>query len=195
MNYKKYNDYELLYMVREKDDFSGDILYQKYQPLLSKIAMEFYNQYRVYGYDFEDFFQEASIAFQKSVFCYDELKNIQFYTFVMVCVRRRLLSFCRKISNSKKNVPNYELVSIDETSVSDEKSDVFSFFQNIEFQKFCRDTILNTDIEVSSVFELKMNGFTIHEIEQLLNIPKSTVEYKFRVAKQYLQQLLSNSTL
>lgn len=182
-------------MVREKDDFSGDILFQKYQPLLSKIASEFYTQYRVYGYDFEDFFQEASIAFQKSVFCYDEQKNIKFYTFATVCVRRRLLSFCRKISNGKKNIPFYEMVNIDECNLSDEKNSISSFLLEFEVEKYCHEAILNTDLDISSVLELKMNGFTIQEIEKLLDIPKSTVQYKFRVAKQYLQKQLSNLTL
>lgn len=195
MDYKKYNDYELLYMVREKDDFSGDVLYQKYQPLISKIASDYYNRFQFYGYDFEDFCQEGNIAFQKAVLCYDEFKNNKFYTFALVCIHRRLLSFCRKISNTKKNIPNFEFINIDDCVVADEKSEISSFFHNLEIDEYCHKTILNTDFDVSSVFELKKNGFTLHEIEILLDIPISSVEYRYRCAKNYLQKLISSSIL
>lgn len=195
MDYKKYNDYELLYMIREKDDFSGDVLYRKYQPLISKIASDYYNRFHFYGYDYEDFCQEGNIAFQKAVLCYDELKNNKFYTFVLVCVHRRLLSFCRKISNAKKNIPNFDLINIDDCIVADEKCNISTFFQNLEIDKYCHNTILNTDFDVSSVFELKLNGFSLREIEILLEIPISSVEYKYRCAKKYLQKLISSSIL
>jgi len=38
MNYKKINDYELLYMVRENDDYSKDLLYEKYLPIIKSLA-------------------------------------------------------------------------------------------------------------------------------------------------------------
>lgn len=42
MNYKKYNDYELIYMIRENDDSSQNILFEKYQPIIRKFANDFY---------------------------------------------------------------------------------------------------------------------------------------------------------
>ena len=37
MDYKDYNDYELIYMVRENDDSSYDILFQKYIPIIKRM--------------------------------------------------------------------------------------------------------------------------------------------------------------
>ena len=45
MNYKKYNDYELIYMIRENDNDSYDILYNKYLPVMKSIAFNYYNKY------------------------------------------------------------------------------------------------------------------------------------------------------
>ena len=61
MDYKKYNDYELIYMVRENSTDSKDILREKYQPVLKSIAKEFYKSFKYYGYEYEDFLQEAEI--------------------------------------------------------------------------------------------------------------------------------------
>ena len=75
MNYKNYNDYELIYSVREKDDFAFDIIFEKYQPIIHKIAGDYFKSYSNYGYDYQDFVQEGNIAFQKALIYYDENKN------------------------------------------------------------------------------------------------------------------------
>ena len=52
MDYKKYNDYELVYMVRENDDISQDILFKKYDPILRKIAGEYHSKFKSNGYEY-----------------------------------------------------------------------------------------------------------------------------------------------
>ncbi len=196
MDYKKYNDYELLYMVRENDDASRNVLYEKYQPIIKKIANEFYLRFSSYGYDYDDFIQEANIAFQRSIIHYNEDKNNTFYTFSILCVRRSLLSFCRKISNSRKNISNVEFVDIDECNISDVTSDIFQLYEHKQLENIFREIILELPLEVSCIFELKFNGFTYHEIGILLDIPSSTAEFKNRTAKRHLiKQLKQLSTM
>ena len=192
MNYKKYNDYELIYMVRENDDYSRDVLLKKYQPIIYSLASEYYSSFKSYGYDYDDFIQESSIAFLMAVLHYNEEKNNTFYTFAVLCIRRKLLSFCRKISNSSKNISVNNTIDIDEYVIPDEKSDLFSIMNGMELVDIFRQVILDLPIEISSIFELKINGFTYCEIGILLDIPSSTVEYKNRVAKNKLQNCLNN---
>ena len=71
MNYKNYNDYELIYMVREKDDYSEDILLKKYLPVIKSISSEYYLKYKNYCCEYDDFLQEAMIGFQKALVSYD----------------------------------------------------------------------------------------------------------------------------
>ena len=71
MNYKNYNDYELIYMVRE-NDVPFDLLFEKYMPILRKLSSVYYMRYSSYGYDYEDFLQEACIAFQRAINKYDD---------------------------------------------------------------------------------------------------------------------------
>lgn len=186
MNYKSYNDYELIYMVKEEDDFSRTVLYKKYFPVICSIANEIYSSFNQYGYDYEDFVQEAYIAFHDALSSYDESRNILFYTFVIVCVRRRLLSFCRKITRGIKNISFYSN-EIDESSIVDNKGNIELLFNDIEIQKIFSDIIFKLPLEEGAIFELKMNGFTYREISALLDIPVSSTEFRNRKARNLLR--------
>ena len=86
MNYKKYNDYELIYNVRENDDSSYNYLFNKYIPIMKRLAYTYYNNYKNYGYDLDDFQQEAYIAFHSAINSFNECKDSLFYTFVVLCL-------------------------------------------------------------------------------------------------------------
>lgn len=191
MNYKNYNDYELVYMVNEDGSY-GDLLYQKYKPVLLSIVNEFFQNYRNYGYDYDDFLQEASIAFFQSISKFDESKGSLFYTFMTLCVRRKLMSFCRNISNSNKNIPSGFFVDIDEFDVLDDKNDLNRLVHDFEIDQIIRNVLFNLPIQYSSILELKMNGFSYCEISILLDIPKSTVEFRNRHSKKMVETYLTN---
>lgn len=190
MNYKQYNDYELVYMVRENDDYSRSLLYDKYLPLLKKISYEFYSVYKRYGYDYDDFLQEAMLAFERAIIKYDDKQETLLYTFVNVCVRRSLITFCRNISNDRNNLPMDSFLDISKTSISD-KVNIDEMFECKELEELCKKVILDLPMENSTVFELKINGFTYREIGVLLDIPSSTAEFKNRKAKSYFKKILS----
>ena len=194
MKYKQYNDYELVYMVRE-NELSKDLLYKKYQPLLRKISDEFYRQYNCYGCDYHDFLQEANIAFEKAIINYDDSKDSLFYSFVDLCVRRRMITFCRNISNTKRNIASYYYIDISENPVPDYRNDISELMDNYDINKMIREIIYTMSLEYSSVLELKLNGFTYREISILLNAPSSTIEYRIRkirkeISKYYCKEAI-----
>lgn len=178
----KINDYELLYMIRENDDDSKDLLYKKYMPIIKRIASDYYYRYKDYGYDYEDFIQEGLIAFQKAIISYDEQKEVLFYTFAIVCIKRSLITFSRNISSPKKVFPNTEVISYDMDCV-DSSADIESIEAYREIEVLVKKILWDLDFDSSCIFELKINGFNFREIGILLDIPTSTAEYKNRVAK------------
>lgn len=190
MNYKQINDYELIYMVRENDDGSKDLLYEKYLPIIKNIANEYYQKFNSYGYDYEDFVQEAMIAFQKSIISYDEKKNILFYTFTIICIRRNLLTFCRNITSKRKNTSNNNFLPIEDYCVVDSKANINSLISDLELEELIHQLIISLPFENSCIFELKVNGFTYREIGLLIDLPSSTVEFKNRLSKRRLKKLL-----
>ena len=182
MDYKKYNDFELIYNVRENDDDSYDKLFNKYLPIMKNIAYMFYNNYRYYGYDLEDFQQEAYIAFCNAINCFDEKKDTLFYTFVVLCINRSLITFSRKISCDKKNINLNNVLNIDDINFIG-NSNIEEFCSYDELISLCKNIICNLEFEDSCIFELRCNGFLYREISELLDIPLKRVQFKGRKFK------------
>lgn len=182
MNYKKYNDYELIYMVRENDDISKNVLFDKYLPVIKNMANNYYTKLKGYNCDYDDFFQEAMIAFNTALHTYDERKNSMFYSYVILCINRSLMTFCRNITSLKKNYLLQDFVDADISKIADKNSDIDIFVRQKEIESIIKDVILSLPLDVSSVFELKVNGFKYCEIAKLLDIPSSTVEFRCRKA-------------
>ena len=191
MDYKKYNDYELVYMVRENDEYSNKLLFEKYVPIILSITNRYYKQYNGLGYDYEDFYQEALAAFYKAISNYDESKETLFYSFVVLCIKRHMLSFCRNISNGTKNIANYNLTPLDDVVLVDSSSDVDSYIDKSFLVDSIKNIIYSLSFESSCILELKINGFTYKEIGVLLDMPSSTVEYKNRKSKKMLLNMLN----
>ena len=190
MNYRLYNDYELIYMVRENDETSRDILYEKYKPIIMGLVSESYNKFSKYGYEFDDFLQEAYISFQKALRFYDESKSCLFYTFAVMCIKRGLLSFCRRISCEKRSLSSYNMIDIDKLSIVDNNVNISDIVLYGEFENRIKELMLNLSFDISNVFELRINGFTYLEISSLLDIPLSTVNSRCKKVKEKLDLLI-----
>ena len=67
MVYKDINDYYLIDMICENDELSYGMLFDKYRPLIKKIASNFYRNYKNYGYEYDDFLQEGYLGFYKAL--------------------------------------------------------------------------------------------------------------------------------
>lgn len=185
MKYKNINDYELIYYIAENNDYSYDSLFNKYLPIIKSIANRFFKVYMNFEYDYEDFFQEACIGFQKSVKCYNEMIDSTFYSFCTLCIERHLISYCRKLTSITKNC------SKDLFNVVDDYDDVFKqdkFEDNVMSHLVLKDiyniVVFDSCFEDGLVFELKCNGFTFAEINTLLGIPITTASHKFNKLKK-----------
>lgn len=179
-------------MVRESDESSRGILYEKYNPIIRNIANEYYRKYSGYGYEFDDFLQEGYIAFQNALSKYDDTKDCLFYTFVVFCLRRSLGTFCRRISNRRKNISNTEVVDIDDCSCVDVNSDTNDIVLNMHFDEELRLFLYSLPFEISNVLELRINNFSYTEIGLLLDIPISTVNFRCKKVREAVRSFLNN---
>lgn len=195
MNYKNYNDYELIYMVRDNDNESYDVLFSKYTPIIKRIAYDYYCSYKNYGYDLDDFNQEAYIAFNNAVNNFKEEKDILFYSFVILCVRRSLFSFCRKISCERKNISNDYLIDIDSNDVFCD-SNIDDYIDYKEIISDVKNISLDLTFIELCIFELKYNGFTYMEISELLDLPLRHIQFKGRkIKKFFIEKALKKRTI
>lgn len=186
MDYKKYNDNELIYMVRENDEISANILVNKYYPIILNISNEYYKKYNGYIYDFDDFYQEGLVSFYKALSTYNNTKDVLFYTYVVFCIRRSLSSFGKLVNKKKNKDDNIDINEL-EYAIEDVKTNPINRDSYIELENIVRDVIFSLPLESGSILELKTNGFTYKEIGKLLDIPISSVEFKSRRARKMLR--------
>ena len=86
MNYKNINDYELLYYVKENDDNALNTLFNKYDPVINKLASKYYRKYKYIGITYEDLIQEARIGLMNSIKSFDDEQSL-FYSFCVISIR------------------------------------------------------------------------------------------------------------
>lgn len=187
MNYKNYNDYELISMVRENDEFSYYSLFEKYKPIVKNISKEFYDRYSDYGYDYDDFIQEGYVGFQNALNKYDSSKGALFYTFVELCIRRRLLSFTKNISLPKKNISNKYFISLDDLDVRDNSVSLNDELDYEDTMNIIKDVLYSLDLKYTAPFELKMNNFSLKEISILLEVSINSVSYRVNLVRDEIR--------
>lgn len=187
MNYKNYNDYELISMVRENDEFSYYSLFEKYKPIVKNISKEFYDRYSDYGYDYDDFIQEGYVGFQNALNKYDSSKGALFYTFVELCIRRRLLSFTKNISLPKRNISNKYFISLDDLDVRDNSVSLNDELDYEDTMNIIKDVLYSLDLKYTAPFELKMNNFSLKEISILLEVLINSVSYRVNLVRDEIR--------
>ena len=187
MNYKNYNDYELISMVRENDAFSYYSLFEKYKPIVKNISKEFYDRYSDYGYDYDDFIQEGYVGFQNALNKYDSSKGALFYTFVELCIRRRLLSFTKNITLPKRNISNKYFVSLDDLDVRDNSVSLNDELDYEDTMNTIKDVLYSLDLKYTAPFELKMNNFSLKEISILLEVSINSVSYRVNLVRDEIR--------
>lgn len=187
MNYKNYNDYELISMVRENDEFSYYSLFEKYKPIVKNISKEFYDRYSDYGYDYDDFIQEGYVGFQNALNKYDSSKGALFYTFVELCIRRRLLSFTKNITLPKRNISNKYFVSLDDLDVRDNSVSLNDELDYEDTMNTIKDVLYSLDLKYTAPFELKMNNFSLKEISTLLEVSINSVSYRVNLVRDEIR--------
>ena len=193
MNYKVYNDYELISMIREKDDNSYDVLFHKYMPIIKRIALDYYQKFSTYGYDLDDFIQEGYLAFQKALLNYNETKEVLFYTFIVFCLHRRFLSFCKTISNGNKCISNQYVYPIDDISISTGIDYADDYVSQMEIFHTIWNIVYTYSFEDICVFELRWNHFRYGEIAKLLDIPLKRCQVKIHRMMSDIRKHVQNA--
>lgn len=198
MDYKNVNDYEMLYLIGEDKDESYDIMYQKYLPIIKKIASKYSSLVQQLGMEYQDLIQEGFLGLNSAIVRYREDMGTLFYTFACVCIERHINSFCYRLSAKKHSVLN--------NSISDDKYSCYyirdnSFFSNYftssnkELEEIIFDKYYSLDLDTRCVFELRYNGFSYREISQLLDISVSKVDSKLSKARRFLKKVLEKYEL
>ena len=184
MDYKDYNDYELVDLAQEFNEDAIAIMYEKYRPIIYSKC----NKYKSFikGIEFCDLVQECYIVFDYAIKNFNQDKDNMFYTYLNVCLDRHLINQYRKSINVKNKVLN-DALSLDMTLDNDENSmDYFieddSKNPELEmemFEDYCElyNNIIGklTSLE-ECVFMLKIQNFDYKEIAEILDKDSKSID-------------------
>ena len=179
MNYKDYNDEELLMYIRESSEDAHEILFKKYKPLVSSIVKKFYPYVSSSGLEKSDLMQEGYLGLNAAIERYSDEKENVFYTFARKCIERRVISAVVTANRQKHKILN-ESLSLEYNDLEKEIYSIEDFLYDKEEDPLEKIVLLENKEELLSslnkiltenekkVLELKNFGHNYQEIAQIL---------------------------
>ena len=201
MEYRDFNDYELLSYIGEATEEAVEILYKKYEPLITSIAKRMYKQIeKRSGLELSDLIQEGMVGLSFAIHTFDDKNGTMFYTYARTCIERKIISAI--VSTQRlKHRPLNEAISYNIESTGREL---------VDFDVLLSDNTLNPEVMLISseaeielqndiyhylgdqerqILELKISGFTYPEIAELLDISKKKVDNTMQRIRAKLKKI------
>lgn len=187
----KWNDYELLYMIRQGNDTAFKTLIEKYREEIIATIKHYINQNYRY-LDLEDYYQMAILKLYDAIKGYRPGKR-SFHNFYFELLHNMMIDQIR-ISNARKKRRDRYALSLDmriedakgsytlmdiiqePICIPDDQSELYH-----DITKACRNM---SDLE-RKIFELRSRGETYRQIAEKLDISVKKVEYiVYKIRKQ-----------
>ncbi len=182
MDYKDFNDYELINYIAEGNEEANNILIKKYEPLITSIASKMLPLCKNNGLDINDLIQEGMIGLNHAIDRYQEQEDTLFYTYAKKCIERKIISVVVSSRRNKNKILN-ESISYDDDEIALNKvlkdsspnpEEIILDRENEEdFILEVKDKL--TDFE-NQVFELLLSGFKYREIARILDKEDKSID-------------------
>ncbi|MBE6149900.1 MAG: sigma-70 family RNA polymerase sigma factor [Firmicutes bacterium] len=196
MNYKEFNDYELLDQIHSCSEDANEILLYKYRPLIVSIAKK-YIKYSHGGVDLNDLIQEGLLGLNDAINSFRDEKNANFGTYAKICVQRKIANLIKSTMSYKNKILNdYIPIDNDEDEpidyfLADNSKNPINMVEDYDFQNRLLDNLNEklSDIE-KEVFELKLSGFSYKEIANLLEKDSKSIDNCIQRIKTKFKKVL-----
>ena len=196
MNYKEFNDYELLEHIYNCNEDANEILIYKYRPLTINIAKKLI-KYCNGGIDLNDLIQEGLVGLNEAINSFREDKETNFGTYAKLCIERRMYSLVKSTRTYKNKILN-ESISLED----DEENNIDKFLvdntnnpsdmvEEYDYQEKILEELKGqlTDLELQ-VFELKKNYFDYKEIAEILEKEPKAIDNTIQRIKIKLKKIM-----
>ena len=200
MNYRDYNDYELLSFISEKNEEASEVLFEKYRPLILATANRMLGYCKNTGLELNDLIQEGMLGLNLAMNSFDEEKDTSFYTYAKMCIERKIISqvvasrrLKHKVLNDSLSLENTDENNSDyvyDKSLTDNSYNPEEILFNGENEKDLVKEVSDilTDFE-AQVFELKINGFDYKEIAEILDKDIKAIDNALQRIKVKIKKL------
>ena len=180
-------------MISENNEDAYSLMIDKYQPLVQKCAVHYYNHYYQYGVEKDELLQEGNLGLINAIKFYNKSDKCLFYTFAIVVIKREMER------HIKRNLRYKHRVLTNATSLNDTigygdlviEDTLYNINDNVERiidDKYYWQILYEFKFELSDfqsqVFELRLNNFSNREIATLLDVTYKRVDNAIRLIKQ-----------
>ncbi|MBQ4634533.1 MAG: sigma-70 family RNA polymerase sigma factor [Bacilli bacterium] len=203
MNYRDYNDHELLLYISENNEEASQIMFDKYTPFIINTANKMYKYCPNTGLEVSDLIQEGMLGLNSAILTFKEQNDNAFYTYAKTCIERKMISLMVSSNRQKYRLLN-ESLSLNDTL----DNDIFELEEHLgdnsynpEYRLFEHETeeeLINgfkkqlTDLE-EEVFLLKIGGLDYKEIAEVLDKELKTIDNALQRIKIKLKKYLGNN--
>ena len=196
MNYKDFNDFELLDYIYSNNEDASEIMLYKYRPLIVSIAQKYVKHNKTL--DLNDLVQEGMLALNDAVMSFNDEKDANFGTFAKICIERRISTFVKGINRNKHKILNesisYDIEDEDTTFdkfLVDNSHEPLSLVTNQEWAKILIDKINDhLSNNEKEIFNLKLQGYNYNEIALKLNKTPKSIDNALQRIKNKVKSLL-----
>lgn len=161
MIFKDFNDFELIYLIKEHNEKALKLLIDKYEVILRKTLYD----KKIYGYLYEELVLEGIFLLYKCVRCFDGVQN--FYKYFAISVVRMIGKHLSKIRL------NETIVSI---------AQIADVVENESERQYCHIEFEN-HLQIQIAEGIK-NGYSLKEISKILDVDASKIYYEFSKMKK-----------
>ena len=191
MNYCDNNDYELIYLIKEDNETAWNLMIKKYEGLIKKIASQYYNLSKGLKIEYEDLVQEGRIGLCAAIKGFKVDKNVLFYSFAFLCIKREILSYITQ-QTSQKHSLLLKASSLQEEIL--DKGIVYEDPLSLMEDNYLTNKIIDFKHSLNfleaSIFELRYNSFSYRQIADLLEIDCKTVDNRLlKIRKEFKKYL------
>ncbi len=193
------SDEDLLKKIKNGDENAENEILARYKDLVVKIS----RCYFIVGDDIEDIIQEGMIGLYKAIKNYDSSKEAKFKTFAVLCIKHQIQNAI-KLSNTNKNKPLSDAISLQDLSPAENEDDFVSapielLFEYDPIEKAIdKEEFLNLNNQIKSIlskFEFEvlkfyLQGYTYKEISKSLNVSPKSIDNSLSRIKNKLKAKL-----
>ena len=173
------NDYELVYLAQENNEFAQEYLVSKYKYVINIIINKNLVRVKALKLDKEDVYNIGLYALHQAIKLYNNEDDVTFVSFATILINRRINGYF-KLNSRKKDTVFLNSVSLYDENINKNKLlnvtfDPDSMIEKKENHRELQSKILNqlTGLE-KSIYKL-MTEFDADEIAQILNIDIKSV--------------------
>lgn len=177
MDYRDYNDNELIMYINEKNEDASEIMFKKYQPVIKECATKLYEKAKSVGIEFNDLMQEGMLGLSSAIDNYSEQLDTHFYTFAKTCIKRKMISYIGRLSCQKQLSLNSS-ISYDFNDEDAYKSNYYLIDYNNPEKIAENNEIINIVLKEANnklsnleknILKLRLKGYNYKEISKYLN--------------------------